>query len=479
MKNGIKILQILAVCSLLFCMYSLSAGAITDAEAQAKVTEVGKEAVAGNLFIWFLCAVSFLKVSQKIDSFMSSLGINVGHTGGSMLAEAMIAARGVAVGKRFMGGGGFSSGSLRGASGAGGGAGAFSGGLAGIVGRGLNKGAAQAAVSGGSGGGIGGRLFQSSLNNGGGFANSVIGSIAKGDIASVGTITGDGAAQALSSYMGYTGGAEETGGAGTVEEGFDGGIGDNSNYSGGDVSFDSAAPLQQGVSDGSVESGGVFGDNSATLNTDVPIGSTEIRGVSGTPDRNANPAADRFTGHTGIVGTGGQAGVAGRQGQIGHSVQGESQGGTDNPTAVGQEFYSEKGGGIGHIPDTVSVQNGGISSGAVSDNTGGAFVPHETMHGGAIPTFTDVEIGGGRITGIETSPEHPDGARFGMYSADKYLTPEGGYKTLKTIDGSKWYKQYAVPAVEKTPYNAPDGTVGYNETIVQKLPKIPQRKDRA
>lgn len=36
-----------------------------------------------------------LKVSQKIDNFMSSLGINVGHTGGSMLAEAMIAMRGI------------------------------------------------------------------------------------------------------------------------------------------------------------------------------------------------------------------------------------------------------------------------------------------------------------------------------------------------------------------------------------------------
>lgn len=40
-----------------------------------------------------------LKVSQKIDSFMSSLGINVGHTGGSMLAEAMIAMRGIGVAK--------------------------------------------------------------------------------------------------------------------------------------------------------------------------------------------------------------------------------------------------------------------------------------------------------------------------------------------------------------------------------------------
>ena len=34
-----------------------------------------------------------MKVSQKIDSFMASLGVNVGHTGGSMLAEAMMRKR--------------------------------------------------------------------------------------------------------------------------------------------------------------------------------------------------------------------------------------------------------------------------------------------------------------------------------------------------------------------------------------------------
>lgn len=59
---------------------------------EQEVAEVGKETVTGNLLIWFLCAVAFLKVSQKIDSFMSALGVNVGHTGGSLLAEVMIAA---------------------------------------------------------------------------------------------------------------------------------------------------------------------------------------------------------------------------------------------------------------------------------------------------------------------------------------------------------------------------------------------------
>ena len=49
--------------------------AVTEDEVAAH----GKEATAGSIFIWFLCAIAFLKISQKIDSFMSSLGINVGQ----------------------------------------------------------------------------------------------------------------------------------------------------------------------------------------------------------------------------------------------------------------------------------------------------------------------------------------------------------------------------------------------------------------
>ena len=69
--------------------------AVSEADVQAKVEASGKESVSGNLLIWFLCAIAFLKVSQKVDSLMSGLGINVGHTGGNMIAELMVAARGL------------------------------------------------------------------------------------------------------------------------------------------------------------------------------------------------------------------------------------------------------------------------------------------------------------------------------------------------------------------------------------------------
>lgn len=60
---------------------AVPAFAIEESEVEAAVNATSREEVTGNVLIWFLCAVAFLKVSQKIDSFMSSIGVNVGHTG--------------------------------------------------------------------------------------------------------------------------------------------------------------------------------------------------------------------------------------------------------------------------------------------------------------------------------------------------------------------------------------------------------------
>ena len=79
----------------LVAVMSTSAFAISESDVESAVSASGKEAVSGNVLVWFLCAIAFLKVSQKIDSFLSSLGLNVGHTGGSMLSEAMIAMRAI------------------------------------------------------------------------------------------------------------------------------------------------------------------------------------------------------------------------------------------------------------------------------------------------------------------------------------------------------------------------------------------------
>ena len=77
MKKLKKILFAAFTVAILSCLLCQPAfAAISESDVQAQVDAVGKEAVSGNVFIWFLCAIGFLKVGQKIDSFLSSLGVN-------------------------------------------------------------------------------------------------------------------------------------------------------------------------------------------------------------------------------------------------------------------------------------------------------------------------------------------------------------------------------------------------------------------
>lgn len=52
---------LLALCFCFLC--ATPAFAVTEDEVQAAVDSAGKEAVSGNIFIWFLCAIAFLKAS--------------------------------------------------------------------------------------------------------------------------------------------------------------------------------------------------------------------------------------------------------------------------------------------------------------------------------------------------------------------------------------------------------------------------------
>ena len=300
LKRNKKWLAVLSVAAVMIFCCCTPVFALTEQEVKEKIEEIGREAFTGQVFIWFLCAVGFLKVSQRIDSFLSALGINVGNTGGSMLAEAMIAVR--AITSLRTGGHGTPRGGNAGSSSPG----FLSGGLAGAVGRSVQRSAVRHATGAGRNG-LGGKTYDSSVNRGGGFANRVIGTVATGSIPATGTISGAKASAALSSYLGYT-------------------------------------ALGEGAAD--------------------------------------------------------------------------------------------------------------------------------------IPSYSDVEIGGGRITATEISAEHPEGIAMGMYHTDQYLPPKGEYATVTAADGTSWYQQYAADAVERKPYQAPDGSVAYHEKIVKKLPDPPKRKDR-
>ena len=251
--------------------------ALEESDVEAAVSSSSREAVTGNVLVWFLCAVGFLKVSQKIDSFMASIGVNVGHTGGSMLGEAMVAFKGVSLAAGMAGKvvGNFADrASSRAGAAASGSSGFLQGGLAGVVSRKITNDAVRTATQTTQKAssstmsaahqatertvnaerqassvvhqakqtrsesasqksqtgvthqqvtastrtasvsslhresqhsvGLGGRIFTNSMLEGGRFANDVIGMVAAGDLHSTGSITGEFASQAMSSYMGIT-----------------------------------------------------------------------------------------------------------------------------------------------------------------------------------------------------------------------------------------------------------------------------------
>ena len=370
---------------LLMAMLSTSAFAVDESEVESAIAASGQDAVAGNLFIWFLCAVSFLKISQKIDSFMTSLGINVGRTGGSMMAEMLIAGRalggaakatGGAIGNIFNRGHSNTTNQATGQAFTGGG-----GGMIGVAKRAVGNAAAASATNTavGLGSVVGGAMFGSSLNNGGKFATDVVGAVATGNISRVGSITGAKAAQALTSYLGY--GATAGNGTGAP----------SSKLSMNADSITSAA-----------------GELVTSPGTDIPV--------------------SRDMGGDDVI---------------------TAEGGA---TAAAAAYADE-------VESSVQDQQ--------------AHIPQQP------PTFRDVEIGGGRITGYETPADGGAERQFAMYNAGQYMTPQSGdYETVQTADGETWYKQYAQPTVEKTPHKEPGGQIKYDERIVDRMPQVPKRKDR-
>ena len=162
-------------------LYCPAAFALTEDEAAAAVDAQGKDAVSGNLFLWLLCAIAFLKVSTKLDGILHSLGIGVSRSPGSMLSEALLAFRGFEIGKAFMGLGAAKAADSTATAKATPGN-TFAGGLSGMVSRHVQQSTASSisGQSGGIGTSLGCAMYHNSLGKDGGFASKVIGSIATG-----------------------------------------------------------------------------------------------------------------------------------------------------------------------------------------------------------------------------------------------------------------------------------------------------------
>ena len=355
----------------------------------------------GNFLIWFLCAIGFLKISQKIDNFMQMLGINVGRTGSSMLGEAAIAMRSLGMsGKTINNSGIIGEKSYNKTSSET----VLQGGLAGVVGRQFNQNAISniTGKSDSIASNIARSVYNSSIQNGGGFSTNVISTVAKGDISRTGSIKGDDAVQAFQSYMGINR-------ANTQSDTSTAGMEKNS------ISAMTSVFDNQNTS--------TYSDSSFEgMQTSVERVLTEYQ---------QNIGMESFESGT------------------------ESPDGSYTPIPDHQAFFFGS--------SDPSTEKGEMSIASVSPTS----------------EFTHLEIGGGRILGTETSKELGGSVNFAMYSTEKYMPPTNGdYKTVTTVDGSKWYHQYAQPTVVKEPYMKADGKIQYREQIENKLPEPPKRKDK-
>lgn len=388
---------------LLITALSVPAFAITEAEVEAQVSATSRETVTGNVLIWFLCAIGFLKVSQKIDSFMSSLGVNVGQTGGSMLAEVVIATRGVAaVAGAFGGGARHSAGSSSGGASTGttGPFGGFlKGGLAGAVSRKVTRDAVRTATTATS-------------------AVNTVKSTATAAASQSRTLR-EQQADTIRQTDTQTGTHQETQTAQQTE-------------------MATAKTFQQSEH---------TAQQSATQTTSQTSHTTSTAG-----QEDKRTAAPDFKG----VGLGGAI-----------FARSLLSGGSFANDIIGTVAK-------GDIRSTGSI-TGDLAAQSVRSYLGCAG---EEASGKSPLTFSNVEIGGGRITGMVSKPDMSEPIAFSMYHADQYAEPKDGFSRIRTVDGALWYTQLAQDAVERKPYKTPDDTVAYQESIVKRLPDPPKRKDR-
>lgn len=545
-------LNCLLILTLVIVM-STNAFAISESDVESAVSASGKEAVSGNVLVWFLCAIAFLKVSQKIDSFLSSLGLNVGHTGGSMLSEAMIAMRAIntatsAVGSALGSRSHHASAPASGKSGVGSAASAgfFSGGLVGMASRKIASDAVRTATA--EKNIVQPQQAEATVSRTHASSDTHSGSQTASEQQRQNTSQLDQNQQTVSSRVVNSEQREKSQQAlHESQHSMDASQLHQDTQTAQEQQFHAALHTEdqqashlafqseQGEFVGSVVQSDEFEASSEEARTEqsqVMQSALQQEQIGVTQREQA-----QYTQQETQSSTFGQVESQSRQ----HTAQSDKQffsvrNGLSKTTIAERTVQAqERPGRFLHsrtpsaapasapaneapaarsapIPSApTQFHSFGGTLFAKSLYQGGAFandvigtvakgdyrttgsITGETAtrslmsymgftalgeHATNIPRYQDVEIGGGRITGREFTPEHPGGIDFCMYHADQYAQPKGDYSKVYSADDAAWYKQYAADTVERKPYQTEDGKIAYHEKIVQKLPNPPQRKDR-
>ena len=545
-------LNCLLILTLVIVM-STNAFAISESDVESAVSASGKEAVSGNVLVWFLCAIAFLKVSQKIDSFLSSLGLNVGHTGGSMLSEAMIAMRaintatsavGSALGSRSRHGSAPASGKPGGGSAAA--AGFFSGGLVGMASRKIASDAVRTATT--EKNIVQPQQAEATVSRTHASSDTHSGSQTASEQQRQNTSQLDQNQQTVSSRAVNSEQREKSQQAlHESQHSMDASQLHQDTQTAQEQQFHAALHTEdqqashlafqseQGEFVGSVVQSDEFEASSEEARTEQSqvmqsalqqeqIGVTQREqaqytqqetqsstfGQVESQSRQHTAQSDKqfFSVRNGLSKTTiaeRTVQAQERPGRFLHSrtpsaasasaPANEAPAGRSAPIPSAPTQFRSFGGtlfakslyqGGAFANDVIgTVAKGDYrTTGSITGETATrslmSYMGFTTLgeHATNIPRYQDVEIGGGRITGREFTPEHPGGIDFCMYHADQYAQPKGDYSKVYSADDAAWYKQYAEDTVERKPYQAEDGKIAYHEKIVQKLPNPPQRKDR-
>ena len=366
-----------------------------NSEVEAQVAATSKSTVTGNVLIWFLCAVAFLKVSQKIDSFMASLGVNVGHTGGSLIAEAMIAMRAVTMivsGGRAAG----RSSSASGQSGGAGMAGFFKGGLIGMAGRHITNSAVKTATT-----------QTSAVHTAQSQVYQATSSAATGE-ASEANINNDVHAGGSSIHV--------------------------------DNTVPTGTPPQDGVIFAGSEALSIPADPAPQVESVPPDGGVVITGgdttIHASQTENTTFGSSVGTPIQGNVSdTGGQRVETNTERAVHTATSSEYVRGSHShvsgaslPTLGGMVFSRSLAAGGSFANDVIGTVARGEVAGSITGDMAAQSLQSYlgyTAQGGPPPIFTDAEIGRGRITGQVSTPDHPQPIAFGLYHAEQYTEPKG------------------------------------------------------
>lgn len=399
----------------------------------------------GSIFLWLFCALAFLKVAQRFDSYLGSIGLNVAQTGTGLGMELLLASR-VLMGV----GGGFRSagGMFRGSGGG------PVGGIAGFTGKFSdrfkgNSYVRDAVVQGGTrmgaGGPVGviGRAFGGlAARNGASLNGESVSSVANRPPGQSGGIAGNIADRSLGNYLPHLKGQKLN----------------NTQITGGQISTTAIGADGKETSLSLYNAAQFEKPNSPHSVITASDGSQWYQLASGSGAASFYQTPN-FTGSPGEAGQIAAVFPGIAEGTKLRTVDGgilEASSSYGNSLWYSSAYYQEP-----NAPHTVIQSSDGINWYVTQPN---AEPP--VFESGAEATdyncarFKEFMPGYEReITAVNSTygsdghfeVRHGDGSGTAFYDASRYSVPRGEYQTYEDSVGNRWYAVHGEAAVERRP----------------------------